>query len=77
MIRQLDLRLLRPGLAGFWSLYFAIVTLSNLTDCPARAPILPAGWRWVSGNPSFIAASTGKFGVPAWMSSVLLAPPPG
>jgi hypothetical protein len=71
--RRLDLRLLGPGLLGFWSLYFAIVALSNLTDLLAHFGLLPAGWRWVSGNLAFIAASTGKFGVPAWLNPVLLA----
>jgi hypothetical protein len=68
-----SLRLLGPGLLGFWALYFAIVALSNLTDLLGSVHLLPAGWRWVSGNLAFIAASTGKFGVPAWLNPVLLA----
>ena len=62
--RRLDLRLLGPGLLGFWALYFGIVALSNLTDLLRSLHLLPAGWRWVSGNLAFIAASTGKFGCP-------------
>jgi hypothetical protein len=68
-----SLRLLGPGLLGFWALYFAIVALSNLTDLLASVHLLPAGWRWVSGNLAFIAASTGKLGVPAWLNPALLA----
>jgi len=71
--RRLGLHLVVPGLLGFWALYFAVVTLSNLTDLLRALHVLPAGWRWVSGNLAFIAASTGKFGIPAWASAVLLA----
>jgi hypothetical protein len=67
-----SLRLLGPGLLGFWALYFGIVALSNLADLLGGLHLLPAGWRWVSGNLAFIAASTGKFGVPAWLNPVLL-----
>jgi hypothetical protein len=72
-VRRLDLRQLGPGLLGFWALYFAIVTLSNLTDILANLHVLPAGWRWVSGNLAFMTASTGKLGVPVWINPILLA----
>ena len=65
--------LIGPLLLGFWGLYFLIVALSNLTDLLAHFHLLPAGWRWVSGNLAFIATSTGKFGAPAWLNPVLLA----
>jgi hypothetical protein len=67
------LRLIGPGLLGFWSLYFAIVALSNLADLLVHLRALPADWRWVSGNLAFIAASTAKSGAPAWLNPVLLA----
>jgi hypothetical protein len=67
-----SLRLLGPGLLGFWAIYFVIVALSNLTDLLGSFHLLPAGWRWVSGNLAFIATSTGKFGVPGWLNPVLL-----
>ncbi len=67
-----SLRLLGPGLLGFWALYFGIVALSNLADLLGGLRLLPPGWRWVSGNLAFIAASTGKFGAPAWLNLVLL-----
>jgi hypothetical protein len=70
---RLDLRLLGPGLLGFWCLYFAIVTLSNLTDLLRSVHLLPADWPWVSGNLAFIATSTAKIGLPAGLSSLLLA----
>jgi hypothetical protein len=70
---RLDLRWLRPGLLGFWALYFAIVALSNLADLLVALHVLPHGWRWVSGNLAFLIASTGKFGVPASINSILLA----
>ena len=72
MRRRLGSHLIGPGLLGFWALYFGIVALSNLTDLLAHLHLLPAGWRWVSGNLAFIAASTGKFGVPAWVNPILL-----
>jgi hypothetical protein len=71
--RRLALHLVVPGLLAFWALYFAVVTLSNLTDLLRALHVLPAGWSWVSGNLAFIAASTGKFGVPPWANGVLLA----
>jgi hypothetical protein len=71
--RLLGLRVLGPGLLGFWALYFTIVALSNLTDLLRGLQVLPANWRWVSGNLAFIAASTGKFGIPAWVNPLLLA----
>ena len=39
---RLDLRLLAPILLGFWCLYFAIVTLSNVTDLLRSLRLLPA-----------------------------------
>jgi hypothetical protein len=70
--RLSGLTLLRPGLLSFWALYFAIVALSNLTDLLAAGHLLPAGWRWVSGNLAFIAASTAKTGIPLWLNATLL-----
>ena len=70
---RLTLRLLGPALLGFWALYFAIVALSNLTDLLVGVGILPAGWRWVSGNLAFVAASTARVGAPAWVNPILLA----
>ena len=66
-------RRLGIGLLGFWALYFAIVALSNLTDLLRSVHLLPADWRWVSGNLAFMASATGKFGVPAWANPILLA----
>jgi hypothetical protein len=71
--RRLGLHLLGPGLLGFWALYFAVVTLSNLADLLRGLHFLPSGWPWVSGNLAFITASTGKFGAPAWVNPLLLA----
>jgi hypothetical protein len=71
--RWLGLHFVGPGLLGFWALYFGVVTLSNLTDLLRALHVLPAGWSWVSGNLAFIAASTGKFGVPTWVNPILLA----
>ena len=71
MSRRLDLRRLGPLLLGFWALYFAIVALSNLADLCQSLHLLPAGWRWVSGNLAFIRASTGR--LPPWTSQTLLA----
>jgi len=71
--RWLDFRRLDVGLLGFWALYFGIVALSNLADLLRSARLLPADWRWISGNLAFMASATGKFGVPAWVNPVLLA----
>lgn len=73
MSRWLDLRRLGIGLLGFWALYFGIVALSNLADLLRSVHLLPASWRWVSGNLAFMASATGKFGVPAWVNPILLA----
>jgi hypothetical protein len=69
--RRPDLRTLGRGLLGFWALYFAIVALSNLADLCQSLHLLPADWRWVSGNLAFIRASTGR--LPPWASQLLLA----
>ena len=70
---RLDLALIGPLLLGFWCLYFAIVTLSNLTDLLRSIHLLPSSWSWISGNLAFIASSTAKVGIPAGLSPVLLA----
>jgi hypothetical protein len=70
---RLDLALLGRVLLGFWCLYFAIVTLSNLTDLLRFVHLLPADWPWISGNLAFIATSTAKIGIPPPLSPVLLA----
>ena len=71
MSDRLDFRMLGRGLLWFWALYFTIVALSNLTDLFRSLHLLPASWRWVSGNLAFIRASTGM--LPAWASQLLLA----
>jgi hypothetical protein len=73
-VRQwLDLRGLGIGLLGFWALYFGIVALSNLADLLRSVHLLPADWRWISGNLAFMASATGKLGIPPWVNPVLLA----
>ena len=73
MRRWLDLRQLGPGLLGFWALYFGIVVASNLADLLRSVHVLPADWRWISGNLAFMASATGKFGIPGGINALLLA----
>jgi hypothetical protein len=65
-------RLVR-GLSLFWALYFAVVTLSNLTDLLRHLGALSPRWGWVSGNLAFIASSIARVGVPASLAAPLLA----
>jgi len=60
-------------LLGFWCLYFAVVSLSNLTDLLRSLHLLPAEWAWVSGNLAFITTSIAKIGIPPALSPLLLA----
>ena len=70
---RLDLGLLGPVLLGFWCLYFAVVSLSNLTDLLRFLRLLPAEWAWVSGNLAFITTSVAKIGIAPALSPLLLA----
>src|SRR6185369_4207986 len=70
---RLDLGLLGPVLLGFWCLYFAVVSLSNLTDLLRSIRLLPAEWAWVSGNLAFITTSIARIGIPPALSPLLLA----
>jgi hypothetical protein len=70
---RLELGLLGPLLLGFWCLYFAVVSLSNLTDLLRSLHLLPAEWAWVSGNLAFITTSVAKIGIAPALSPLLLA----
>lgn len=57
----------------FWTLYFTVVALSNLTDLLRHLGALPPRWSWVSGNLGFVASSIGRVGVSAGAAAPLLA----
>jgi hypothetical protein len=60
-------------LLGFWRLYFAVVSLSTLTDLLRSLHLPPEEWTWVSGNLAFITTSIAKIGIPPALSPLLLA----
>lgn len=57
----------------FWSLYFAIITLSNLADLLRHAGALSSRWSWAYGNLAFIASSIARVGAPPSLAPPLLA----
>lgn len=53
--------LLIRGLLLFWSGWLSVVFASNLADGLKQAEILPASWRFASGNLSLISEAVGIY----------------
>ncbi|MBS0210145.1 MAG: hypothetical protein JSS27_14450 [Planctomycetes bacterium] len=56
-------------LLGFWSAWFAIVTLTNVTDALRSAGVLPESWKLASGNFELVVRTISIYGWPravAW-----------
>jgi len=53
-------------LLGFWTLWFAVVSASNLADLAHSLGWLPPGWRFVSGNYALLEKTTSIYSLPSW-----------
>lgn len=58
---------------GFWAAWYALVVAGNVCDALRVAAVLPAGWRFASGNYDLVAKTTAIYGFPAWANAVLFA----
>jgi hypothetical protein len=57
-------RSLVRGLLLFWALWFSVVLASNIGDALREAGLLPAGWRFASGNFALLAESFSVYALP-------------
>jgi hypothetical protein len=61
-----------PGvLLGFWTLWFAVVSASNLADLARSLGWLPGGWRFASGNYALLEKTTAIYWLPGWANLAL------
>lgn len=63
---------MRRLLLGFWSLYFALVGVTNLLDGLRAVKVLPAGWWYVSGNLPLLARGLAGIRLPVGLAVLLL-----
>jgi hypothetical protein len=68
----LTTRTFKLGLLLFWALYFSIVFIINWLDALKAAGILGDGWKFASGNWTFLRTTTGIYDTPGWMRPDLL-----
>ena len=54
-----------------WAIWSAIVTLSNISDGLKNAGIIPAWYKFVSGNFSYIQSATQIYSFPVWLNVIL------
>ena len=55
----------------FWSLYFTLVTASNLVDGFQALGIAPRGWTFTSGNCALIAETVATYGLSSGFAAFL------
>lgn len=58
-----DLFWLKWGVLAFWTLWFGLVTLTNLLDALKTAGALPQGWSLASGNLASLRAAVSVHGL--------------
>lgn len=63
-------KVLKQGILYFWAVWLTVVLLSNLTDAAKAAGLLPADWRFASGNYQMVAEAVGG---PWWVTAILFA----
>jgi hypothetical protein len=62
---------LKKIVLSFWSCYFSIVTLTNITDGLKAIGVLSNDWKLVSGNFEMILQTTSKLDVPVGLIAFL------
>lgn len=58
-------------LVTFWTVWFALVLASNITDLAQSLGWLPSGWRFVSGNYALLQRTTAIYSLPPWANRAL------
>ena len=58
-------------LLGFWTLWFALVSASNLADLAQSLGWLPPAWRFASGNYALLEKTTAIYSLPSWANRLL------
>lgn len=70
---HLDLKFIRRGIVVFWAIWFAIVLASNVCDALLQLHVLPATWRFHSGNYAFVHTTVARYQIPHAICAVLFA----
>jgi hypothetical protein len=65
--------LLKRILLGLWAAWLTVVFATNVLDGMKALGLLPADWAFASGNYAFLAATTNRYGTPAWLNGLLFA----
>jgi hypothetical protein len=64
---------LKRLLLGFWAVWFALVTASNLCDLLQALAVRDKHWPFASGNYAFVEAATARYQASAALNGVLFA----
>lgn len=63
--------LLKRSLLLFWSLWLAVVFITNVLDGCKALGWLGDNWSFASGNYRFLAVTTARYGTPTWLNGLL------
>lgn len=55
----------------FWAAYFTLIFITNLLDAFKKLNVLPASWKFESGNYKYIQNTTSIFSLPGWTTGFL------
>jgi hypothetical protein len=64
---------LKRTLLAFWAAWWSVVFATNALDGMKALGLLPESWAFASGNYSFLAQTTARYGTPGWLSALLFA----
>jgi|GEM_PF-1271011 len=64
---------LRAGIVFFWAAYFSIVAITNICDGLKVIDVLPADWKFASGNVGLMFSVTKLYATPFWLTAIMFA----
>src|SRR5690606_22877348 len=56
-----------------WAVWLSVVLATNAADALKALGVLAEDWTFASGNSAFVAATTARYGPPAWLNGLLFA----
>jgi uncharacterized membrane protein len=64
---------LKRTLLAFWAVWLTVVLATNVLDAGKVVGVLPQDWSFASGNYTFLADTTSRYGTPNWLNGLLFA----
>src|SRR5271155_1028175 len=64
---------LKRTLLLFWAVWLSVVLATNVVDAGKTLGWFEDTWTFASGNYQFLAETTARYGLPAWLNGLLFA----